>query len=122
VSTISLEKGWLGNASWLSAAYLYLSKTKKKKIVEILLPTTTADKTYVGYPYPQRGGPDGLASVWNNELDVLYQESEKAPRLMNLSLQTWATGRPASLRVLGRLLERLVGHEEFCFAQCSEVA
>jgi hypothetical protein len=41
---------------------------------------------------------------------------------MNLSLQTWATGRPASLRVLGRLLERLVGHEEFRFAQCSEVA
>jgi hypothetical protein len=60
--------------------------------------------------------------VWNNELDVLYQESEKAPRLMNLSLQTWATGRPASLRVLGRLLERLIGHEEFRIAQCSEIA
>jgi hypothetical protein len=53
---------------------------------------------------------------------VLYKESEKGPRLMNLSLQTWATGRPATLRVLGRLLDRLVGHEEFRFAQCSEIA
>jgi len=119
---ILAEEGLAWDSSLLNDDLPYLFETRVKKIVEIPFTTSTADKTYVGYPYPQRGGPDGLASVWNNELDVLYQESEKAPRLMNLSLQTWATGRPATLRVLGRLLERLVGHEEFRFAQCNEIA
>ena len=119
---ILAEEGLLWDSSFLNDDFPYLFETRAKKIVEIPFTTSTADKTYVGYPYPQRGGPDGLASVWNNELDVLYQESEKAPRLMNLSLQTWASGRPANLRVLERLLERMVGHEEFRFAQSSEIA
>jgi len=119
---ILAEEELLWDSSFLNDDLPYLFETRVKKIVEIPFTTSTADKTYVGYPYPQRGGPDGLASVWNNELDVLYQESEKAPRLINLSLQTWATGRPANLRMLERLLERMVGHEEFRFAQCSEIA
>ena len=119
---ILAEEELVWDSSFLNDDLPYLFETRAKKIVEIPFTTSTADKTYVGYPYPQRGGPDGLASVWNNELDVLYQESEKAPRLINLSLQTWATGRPANLRMLERLLERMVGHEEFRFAQCSEIA
>jgi peptidoglycan-N-acetylglucosamine deacetylase len=119
---ILAEEELLWDSSFLNDDLPYLFETRVKKIVEIPFTTSTADKTYVGYPYPQRGGPDGLASVWNNELDVLYQESERAPRLMNLSLQTWATGRPANLRILERILERMVGHEEFRFAQCSEIA
>jgi peptidoglycan/xylan/chitin deacetylase (PgdA/CDA1 family) len=119
---ILAEEQLLWDSSLLNDDLPYLFQTGTKKIVEIPFTTSTADKTYIGYPYPQRGGPDGLASVWNNELDVLYRESEKAPRLMILGLQTWASGRPAALRVLGRLLERMVGHEEFRFAQCSEVA
>ena len=43
-----------------------------------------------------RGGPDGLANVWDCEFDVLYRESERAPRFLILSIQTWATGRPAA--------------------------
>jgi len=119
---ILAEEGLVWDSSLLNDDLPYLFDTGARKIVEIPFTTSTADKTYVGYPYPQRGGPDGLSSVWNNELDVLYRESEKAPRLLSLSLQTWATGRPASLRVLGQLLDRLVGHEEFRFAQCSDVA
>ena len=119
---ILADEGLIWDSSLLNDDLPYLFESGSKKIVEIPFTTSTADKTYVGYPYPQRGGPDGLSSVWNNELDVLYRESEISPRLMSLSLQTWATGRPAALRVLGQLLDRLVGHEEFRFAQCSEVA
>ncbi len=104
---ILAEEGLVWDSSLLNDDLPYLFDTGSRKIVEIPFTTSTADKTYVGYPYPQRGGPDGLSSVWNNELDVLYRESEKAPRLLSLSLQTWATGRPASLRVLGQLLDRL---------------
>jgi peptidoglycan/xylan/chitin deacetylase (PgdA/CDA1 family) len=119
---ILAEQGLVWDSSLLNDDLPYLFDAGGRRIVEIPFTTSTADKTYVGYPYPQRGGPDGLASVWNSELDVLYRESEKSPRLMSLSLQTWASGRPASLRVLGHLLDRMVGHEEFRFAQCSEVA
>jgi len=119
---ILADEGLVWDSSLLNDDLPYLFDTGSRKIVEIPFTTSTADKTYVGYPYPQRGGPDGLSSVWNNELDVLYRESAAAPRLMSLSLQTWATGRPANLRILRQLLDRLVGHEEFRFAQCSEIA
>ena len=119
---ILADEGLVWDSSLLNDDLPYLFDTGSRKIVEIPFTTSTADKTYVGYPYPQRGGPDGLSSVWNNELDVLYRESATAPRLMSLSLQTWATGRPANLRILRQLLDRLVGHEEFRFAQCSEIA
>ena len=50
------------------------------KLIELPFTTSTADKTFIGYPYPMRGGFDGLANVWNSEFDVLYRESEQAPR------------------------------------------
>ena len=78
-------------------------------MIEIPFTTSTADKTFIGYPYPMRGGPDGLTDVWNSEFDVLYRESEHGPRFMILSIQTWATGRPAPLRTLKQFIERLAG-------------
>ncbi len=90
--------------------------------MEIPFTTSTADKTFIGYPYPQRGGSEGLTNVWNNEFDMLYEESERASRLFILSLQTWGVGRPAPLRALKQFLERLNGHEELWFAKCSELA
>ena len=119
---ILAEEGMLWDSTFLNDDLPYLFQCRSRTIVEIPFTTSTADKTYIGYPYPQRGGPDGLASVWNNEFEVLYRESEKFPRLLTLSLQTWATGRPAALRVLSQFLERLVGHEEFRFTRCSEIA
>jgi hypothetical protein len=39
-----------------------------------------------------------------------------------LSIQTWATGRPAPLRSLKQFLERLVQYNDIQFARCREVA
>lgn len=119
---ILAEEGLVWDSSLLNDDLPYLFQCGSRRIVEIPFTTSTADKTYIGYPYPQRGGPDGLANVWNNEFEVLYRESEKSPRLLILSLQTWATGRPAPLRILRQLLDRLVGHEEIRFARCSDIA
>ena len=91
-------------------------------LIEIPFTTSTADKTYIGYPYPMRGGPDGLANVWNSEFDALYRESEQAPRFMMLSIQTWATGRPAPLRTLRQFIERLLTHNDIQFARCDQIA
>jgi hypothetical protein len=69
-----------------------------------------------------RGGPDGLASAWNAEFDMLYRESERAPRFLTLSFLTWATGRPALLPTLRRFLERLVAYNDIQFARCEDLA
>jgi peptidoglycan/xylan/chitin deacetylase (PgdA/CDA1 family) len=92
------------------------------KLIEIPFSTSTADKTFIGYPYPQRGGPDGLSDVWNSEFEVLYRESATSARFMILSIQTWATGRPAPLRVLKQFIRRAADHNDVCFAQCGDIA
>ena len=92
------------------------------ELIELPFTTSTADKTYIGYPYPMRGGPDGLANVWDSEFDVLYRESERSSRFMILSIQTWATGRPAALRTLKQFIERLVTRNDIQFARCAEIA
>ena len=119
---ILAEEGFDWDSSLLNDDLPYLFDAGNRRLVEIPFSTSTADKTFIGYPYPQRGGPDGLANVWNNEFEVLYAESARSTRFMILSLQTWATGRPASLRVLRQFLERLASHEEFWLARCGEIA
>jgi peptidoglycan/xylan/chitin deacetylase (PgdA/CDA1 family) len=92
------------------------------RLIELPFTTSTADKTFIGYPYPMRGGPEGLANAWNCEFDVLYRESERAARFMILSIQTWATGRPAPLRTLKHFIERVKACAGVRFARCSEIA
>ena len=41
---------------------------------------------------------------------------------MILSIQTWATGRPAPLRMLQQFIERLVKYNDVRFARCGEIA
>ncbi len=93
-----------------------------KRILEIPFTTTTSEKSHVAFPYPMRGGPAGVASVWNNEFDILYRESDKAPRFLILSLQTWAAGRPTPLRTLKTFLTRVIAHNDVQFTQCSDIA
>ncbi len=119
---ILAEEGFVWDSSMLNDDLPYLFECGARLLVEIPFTTSTADKTFVGYPYPQRGGPDGLANVWNNEFEVLYGESERARRCLAFSLQTWATGRPATLHVLQQFLDRLAGHEELWFVRCAELA
>ena len=69
-----------------------------------------------------RGGPTGLSHVWKNEFDMLYRETDTEPRFMILSLQTWAAGRPAPLRILKPFLERVTAHNDVQFARCCEIA
>jgi peptidoglycan/xylan/chitin deacetylase (PgdA/CDA1 family) len=114
--------GFLWDSSLLNDDLPCLFDCAGGKLVELPFTTSTADKTYIGYPYPMRGGYDGLANVWDNEFEVLYRESELSPRFMILSIQTWATGRPAPLRTLRHFIERLKMHNDVQFARCSEIA
>lgn len=115
-------EGFAWDSSLLNDDLPCLFECAGGRIVELPFTTSTADKTFIGYPYPMRGGPDGLADVWASEFDVLYRESAREPRFMILSIQTWATGRPAPLRVLKQFIQRVVDHNDVQFARCGEVA
>jgi peptidoglycan/xylan/chitin deacetylase (PgdA/CDA1 family) len=116
------ESGFLWDSSLLNDDLPCLFDCAGGGLIELPFTTSTADKTYIGYPYPMRGGYDGLANVWSSEFEVLYRESERSPRFMILSIQTWATGRPAPLRTLRQFIERLKMHNDIQFARCSEIA
>jgi peptidoglycan/xylan/chitin deacetylase (PgdA/CDA1 family) len=92
-----------------------------RQLMEVPFTTSTADKAYVAFPYPVRGGPSGLGHVWKNEFNMLYREALEAPRFMILSLQTWATGRPTPLRTLEQFLERVTAYNDIQFARCGDV-
>jgi peptidoglycan/xylan/chitin deacetylase (PgdA/CDA1 family) len=115
-------EGFVWDSSLLNDDLPCLFDCDGGRLIEIPFTTSTADKTFIGYPYPMRGGPDGLANVWESEFDVLYRESANVPRFMILSIQTWATGRPANLRVLRQFIERIKEHNDVCFARCDEFA
>jgi peptidoglycan/xylan/chitin deacetylase (PgdA/CDA1 family) len=115
-------EGFRWDSSFLNDDLPYLFECTGGDLIEIPFTTSTADKTYIGYPYPMRGGPDGLADVWNSEFTTLYKESANSPRFMILSIQTWATGRPAPLRILRQFIERLVAHNDVGFFRCSDIA
>ena len=116
------SEGFTWDSSLLNDDLPCLFDCEGGKLIELPFTTSTADKTYVGYPYPMRGGPDGLANVWQSEFDALYRESERATRFMILSIQTWATGRPANLRVLRQFIERVIARNDVQFARCAEIA
>jgi peptidoglycan-N-acetylglucosamine deacetylase len=115
------EEGFAWDSSLLNDDYPCLFDCADGKLIELPFTTSTADKTFVGYPYPMRSSPDGLAGVWNSEFDVLYRESERGRRFLILSIQTWATGRPAPLRSLRQFLQRLVQYNDVQFASCQDI-
>lgn len=116
------EEGFDWDSSLLNDDRPCLFDCSGGSLIELPFTTSTADKTFIGYPYPIRSSPDGLANIWGSEFDVLYRESAHGCRLLMLSIQTWATGRPAPLRSLKQFLERLVQYNDIQFARCREVA
>lgn len=119
---ILAAEGFVWDSSLLNDDLPILFDCSGRQFLELPFTTSTADKTFIGYPYPQRGGPDGLADVWNSEFDVLYRESADEPRFMIVSISTWATGRPAPLRVLAQFIRRALDHNDTRFMACHEIA
>jgi len=116
------SEGFLWDSSMLNDDLPYRFDCEGGRLIEIPFTTSTSDKAYVGWPNPVRGGTPALADVWAKEFDVLYQEASEAPRFMILSLQTWASGRPVTLRTLRQFIERAKAYNDTPFVQCGEVA
>jgi len=124
VNTLDIlcEQGFEWDSSLLNDDSPSLYQCASGTLIEIPFTTSTADKTFVGYPYPQRGGPDGLEDAWNSEFDVLHEESAGVSRYMILSLQTWAVGRPAPLRSLNHFIENVSQRNAVRFVTCRSIS
>lgn len=116
------EERFTWDSSMLNDDVPYYFGCEGGVLVEIPFTTSTADKAYVAWPNPVRGGPPALADVWAKEFEVLYAEGASTPRYMALSLQTWATGRPATLRTLKNFITRVKCVNDVAFLTCSEFA
>jgi peptidoglycan/xylan/chitin deacetylase (PgdA/CDA1 family) len=116
------KEGLSWDSSILNDDLPYVIECEGGRVVEIPFSLSTADKSYIAFPYPMRGGPDGLGKVWEYEFDVLYGESQNAPRFMIISMQTWAIGKPAPLRTLKMFLERITAYNDVRFARCDELS
>jgi peptidoglycan/xylan/chitin deacetylase (PgdA/CDA1 family) len=116
------EQGLTWDSSLLNDDYPCLFQCATGPLIEIPFTTSTADKTFIGYPYPQRGGPQALFDVWNSEYEFLYGEAAQSSRYMMLSLQTWAIGRPAPLQALGQFIQRVKRDNDTQFTRCAEIA
>jgi peptidoglycan/xylan/chitin deacetylase (PgdA/CDA1 family) len=116
------EQGLTWDSSYLNDDYPCLFDCSGGRMIELPFTTSTADKTFIGYPYPQRGGPQSLFDVWNSEYEVLHREGESTLRYMMLSLQTWAIGRPAPLAALREFIERVKRDNDSQFTRCAEIA
>jgi peptidoglycan/xylan/chitin deacetylase (PgdA/CDA1 family) len=115
-------EGFVWDSSMLNDDLPYRLDCEAKPLIEIPFTTSTTEKSHVAFPYPMRGGPSGIAAAWNNEFDVLHQESQTEPRFLILSLATWASGRPTPLRTLRKFLERVIAHNDVQFARCVDIA
>ncbi len=115
-------EGFTWDSSMLNDDVPYFYQCEGGKLIEIPFTTSTADKAYVAWPNPVRGGAPALADVWAKEFDVLYEESASAQRFMILSLQTWASGRPVTLRTLKNFIERVRSVNDVCFTTCGGLA
>lgn len=119
---ILAEQGLSWDSTLLNDDLPYMLNCRAKPLVEIPFTTSTSEKAHVAFPYPMRGGPTGILSAWNNEFDVLREESKTKPRFMNLSLTTWASGRPAPCHTLRTFLERAKSANDVKFVRCNDLA
>lgn len=72
-----------------------------------------------GTPY---GTTEGVLSTLIAEFDILYEEAEKEPRVMQFCMHPKITGRPFRAAVLDHLISYMNVHDGVRFMTCSEVA
>lgn len=119
---VLLDEGLTWDSSMLNDDVPYIVECETGSLLEVPFTTSTADKPFAGFPNPVRGGACALADVWEREFNMLYRESERTPRFMIISMQTWCTGRPAALSTLKQFVEGTLARNDIKFARCSDIA
>lgn len=123
-NTIELlaEEGFLWNSDFLNEDLPYILDMGKRRLVEIPYSFFTDDAPLyntAGQPY---GIPRNVFTVWQDEFDVLYQESAQSPQMFILTLHEYLSGRPSRSRPLDNFLSYMRGFPGLWFARCIDVA
>ena len=116
------ENDFIYDSDFLNDSLPYILKIKDKELVEIPYTFTTDDACLyspINYPF---GVPRNVLGIWQDEFDVLYQESKKSPRMLIICLHPYLTGRPSRSKALDDFLTYIKDYKGLWYARCIDVA
>ena len=100
----------------------YLADDKNQRLLEIPYTWSTNDARIIGFPHvPTYGIPADQLSIWKDEFDTLYSESQKRPKLFAFNLHPFISGRPSRARALDQFMDYMTKHKGLWFAKGSEI-
>jgi len=114
------ELGFVWDSSLHNDEIPYRMEFDEGSLIEIPFNHVTDYRTY--YVPPPSPPAHKLFSVWEDELDVLYKESERERSMLTLSLHPAFFGRPGELDTLEQFIAKIKQLEGTWFATCSDVA
>jgi len=123
------DAGYVWDSDLQDQSFPYVLRKDGRELVEI--PAALDDwGLYLqlsGGASPQMGGTpygttEGVLSTLKAEFDILYEESDEEPRVMQLCMHPKITGRPFRAAVLDRLISYIKQHDGARFMTCSALA
>lgn len=115
------ELGFVWDSSLRNDEIPYIMEVDGGSLVEIPFGGACDDMNYWGGPFPTFSAASVL-SVWEDELDVLYEEAHKQCSMFILCLHPFFVGAPVELSVLEQLVTRVKQLDGTWFARCGDVA
>ena len=122
------DAGYVWNSDFHDCDFPYVLTKDGRDLVEI---PAGDDDWNMNIQYapgaPQMGGTpfgtaDGVLSTIKADFDLLYEESESAPRVFQWCMHPKISGRPFRAAVLDRAIAHMKEHEGVWFATCAELA
>lgn len=115
------EAGFVWDSSLRNDELPYRMEFEAGSLIEIPFGGASNYLNYYGFPPPSP--PAHLVfSVWHDELDVLYEESQRQCSMLILCLHPAFHGRPAELDALEHFINRIKQLDGTCFARGSDIA
>ncbi len=116
------ENGFIYNSDSLNEDLPYVLKIGDKELIEIPYTFTTDDAPLyspITFPY---GVPRNIRGIWEDEFQVLYEESKKSPKMLIICLHPYLTGRPSRSKALDDFLNYIKDYKDLWYARCIDVA
>ncbi len=115
------QLGFVWDSSLRNDELPYRMEFDEGALIEIPFGGANDYQNYYGFPPPSPPAHK-VFSVWHEELNVLYEESERQRTMLILCLHPTFHGRPAELDELERFITRIKNLDGAWFARCSDVA
>jgi allantoinase len=102
--------------------YMPVTKTDGTVIQRLIVPYTL-DTNDMRFAAPQGfNTADHFFNYLKDAFDVLYEEGETAPKMLNIGMHCRILGRPARLKALQRFLDYVQGHDKVWICRRIDIA